>query len=137
MTDFLTEIYSVLKNDPFISEKVNLDSNLHFNSWPDAQSIQSVTIVIDELTDPQNLAFADDKAIAMTHLIQIDIYTKASSNYNARLLRNQISQRVSDLLETKLNMSFVSSGKPEYDSDLKLYRSVRRYEGWFYKNIIN
>ncbi|MDG0860324.1 hypothetical protein [Staphylococcus equorum] len=137
MKDFHNEIYKVIINDEIINNSIDLDGNIHFSLYPNTSDIQKIAIVIDEISDPLNEAYGDNRSIAMSQTIQIDVFIKTNPRYNARLLRNEISQRISDLLEEKLSMTFVSSGKPEYDPDLKIYRSVRRYDGTFYKEIIN
>lgn len=137
MVDLNMEIYNVLLNDEFISTNVNIYENVYFNKYPDTATIKKSSIVIDEISDPENEVYGDDSSLAMSQIIQVDVFIKANPTYNARLLRNKISQRISDLLEDKLRMAFVSSGRPEYDDDLKIYRSVRRYEGTFYKDNYN
>ena len=56
-------------------------------------------------------------------------FTKVFNNTNARILRNDISNRISEVLKDKLNMGIISSNRPEYDDEFKIYRSAKRYEG--------
>ena len=136
MRDFLTEIYNILIQDEFITKYINPSEDIYFNKYPDTYTLNRSVIVINEFNDPLNQAYGDDRSLASSQLIDVDVFTKVSPKYNARLLRNELSERISDLLEEKLRMSHVSSSKPEYDDDLKLYRSVRTYEGTYYKNIV-
>lgn len=136
MKDFNMEIYNTLTQDKFIKDNVS-DRNIMFNKYPDTFNLIETTIVIDEIDDFLNEAYGDDKSLAMSQIIQVDVFVKANSKFNARLLRNKLAQRISDLLEENLRMSLISSNKPEYDDDLKIYRSARRYEGVFVKDIVS
>lgn len=136
MKDFNMEIYNTLTQDKFIKDNV-ANHNIMFNKYPDTFNLTETTIVIDEIDDFLNETYGDDKSLAMSQIIQVDVFVKANSKFNARLLRNEIAQKISDLLEEKLRMSLISSNKPEYDDDLKIYRSARRYEGVFVKDIVS
>ena len=50
-----------------------------------------------------------------------------------RLRRNEISQRISDLLWKELKAGQVSNLGNEYNKEFALYRSTRRYEAIFYE----
>lgn len=136
MRDFHNEIYNLIINDKTINNEINLDGNIYFNKFPDTSTIEKIAIVINESNDPTNDSYGDNRSLSMSQTIQVDVFIKVNPRYNARLLRNRISQRITDLLEEKLNMAYVSSGPPQYDDDLKIYRSIRRYDGMFYKDII-
>ena len=129
MKDILIEIYDVLSRDDFIKDKVNIKKNIKFNEYPDIKTLKDPVIIIDDLSDPFPEKHADDEIIAFSYLVQIDVFTKVFNNTNARILRNDISNRISEVLKDKLNMGIISSNRPEYDDEFKIYRSAKRYEG--------
>lgn len=134
MKDILMEIYNVLKNDEYIKKHVNVSSHITFNHYPEVESIQEPRIVIDEVDDTLPTEYADDDNLALSYLVQVDVYTKVKSGTNARVLRDELSYHISRLLKEQLNMDNTANGKPEYDSEFRLYRSSRRYEGTFYRD---
>ena len=135
MRDILMDIYNVLTVDEYIAEYVG--TRIRFNDFPDVKTINEPYIVIDEIDDPLPLEYADNDNLALSYLVQIDVYTKVKSGTNARLLRDEISYRISRLLKEELGMTNTSNAKPEYDREFNLYRSARRYEGVFYREEIN
>lgn len=136
MMDLLTEVYNVLKQDELISSHIDVNRNIKFNEYPEVGSINDPYIVIDEVDDTLPVEYADNDNMALSYLIQIDVYTKVKSGVNARILRDEISYRISRILKEKLDMINTSNAKPEYDREFKLYRSARRYEGVFYREEI-
>lgn len=136
MRDLLSDVYTVLSNDEFISQQVDVNKNIKFNEYPEVESINDTYIIIDEVDDPLPREYADDDNLALSYLIQIDVYTKVKPVINARKLRDEISYRISRVLKEKLHMINTSNAKPEYDREFKLYRSARRYEGVFYREEI-
>lgn len=132
MKDILEIVDNSIKDDPFIMKYVDVIQDIYYNQYPPVESINRPIIVLDEIDEPRAVEFGDNNIIAYSYLIQINVYTKGSSKFNARKIRNEISQRIADLLREKLSMNNTSSGKPEYDEDYDLYLSVRRFEGTFY-----
>ena len=55
---------------------------------------------------------------AYSYIVQVDVFVKANADYNARLRRNEISQRISDLLWKELKAGQVSNLGNEYNKDL-------------------
>ncbi|MCS5082744.1 hypothetical protein L2V43_15540, partial [Staphylococcus aureus] len=70
---------------------------------------------------------------AYSYIVQIDVFVKYNDEYNARIIRNKISNRIQKLLWSELKMGNVSNGKPAYIEEYKTYRTSRVYEGIFYK----
>jgi hypothetical protein len=132
MRDILMDIYNVLMTDEDIQ-----DYPIYFNEYPELSEINDVHIVIDEVDDSLPEEYADNDNMALSYLVQIDVYTKVKTGVNARLLRDKISYKISRLLKENLQMENTSNGKPEYDGEFKLYRSARRYEGVYYREGIN
>lgn len=136
MRDILTDIYNVISIDPIVLNSVD-KRNIKFNEYPEVSSIDSPYIIIDEVDDPLPEEYADNDNLALSYLVQVDVYTKVKSGVNARKLRDELSYRISRILKEQLGMTNTSNAKPEYDRDYKLYRSARRYEGVFYREEIN
>ncbi|MCE4965303.1 hypothetical protein [Staphylococcus chromogenes] len=131
MIDILEKVYNVLINDESLMGLVDLN-NIKFNDYPDVQDITQPYIVLDDFDDPVPEEHVDGERIAYNYILQIDVFVTYSDEYNARKRRNEISQRISDLLWEKLNMGQVTNLGNEYDKDFSLYRSTRRYEAIFY-----
>lgn len=131
MIDILEKVYNVLINDESLMGLVD-SNNIKFNDYPDVQDITQPYIVLDDFDDPVPEEHVDGERIAYNYILQIDVFVTYSDEYNARKRRNEISQRISDLLWEKLNMGQVANLGNEYDKDFSLYRSTRRYEAIFY-----
>ena len=133
MRDLLSEIYAVLSQDEFVSETLDVNRNIKFNEYPETESINDTYIIIDEVDDTLPVEYGDNDNLALSYLIQIDVYTKIKDGINARKLRDELSYHISRILKEQLGMMNTSNAKPEYDGEYKLYRSARRYEGVFYR----
>ena len=132
MIDILNKIYDVVKNDEKLMQLLNIN-NVKFNKYPDVKDITQPYVVIDDFDDPIPEVHYDGERIAYNYVVQIDVFVKASDQYNARLRRNEISQRISDLLWHKLKAGQTSNLGNEYNEQFALYRSTRRYEAIFYE----
>ncbi|WP_180529986.1 hypothetical protein [Staphylococcus haemolyticus] len=132
MIDILNTIYSVLKNDEKLTKLLNVN-NIKFNDYPDVKDITQPYVVIDDFDDPIPKLHYDGDRVAYNYIVQIDVFVKANDSYNARLRRNEISQRISDLLWKELKAGQTSNLGNEYDKQFALYRSTRRYEAIFYE----
>ncbi|WP_059748329.1 hypothetical protein [Staphylococcus haemolyticus] len=132
MIDILNTIYSVLKNDEKLMKLLNAN-NIKFNDYPDVKDITQPYVVIDDFDDPIPELHYDGDRVAYNYIVQIDVFVKANDSYNARLRRNEISQRISDLLWKELKAGQTSNLGNEYDKQFALYRSTRRYEAIFYE----
>lgn len=131
------DVYTALSQDEFIASNVDVNKHIKFHTMPETESLNAPYIVIDEVDDTLPTEYADDDNMALSYLIQVDVYTKVKSGINARKLRNEISYRISRILKNELGMTNTSNAQPEYDSEFGLYRSARRYEGVFYRSEIN
>jgi len=136
MRDILMDIYNALIADDLIRQEVDVNKHIHFNEYPEVESINETRIIIDETDEPLPEEYADNDNLALSYLIQVDVYTKVKAGTNARTLKDQLSYRIARILKDELNMTNVSNAKPEYDKDFKLYRSAKRYEGTFYREEI-
>lgn len=132
MIDILNTIYSVLKNDEKLMKLLNVN-NIKFNDYPDVKDITQPYVVLDDFDDPIPELHHDGDRVAYNYIVQIDVFVKANDKYNARLRRNEISQRISDLLWKELKAGQTSNLGNEYDKQFALYRSTRRYEAIFYE----
>ncbi|EZI40322.1 TPA: hypothetical protein PZ001_002782 [Staphylococcus aureus] len=132
MIDILNTIYSVLKNDEKLMKLLNVN-NIKFNDYPDVKDITQPYVVLDDFDDPIPELHYDGDRVAYNYIVQIDVFVKANDKYNARLRRNEISQRISDLLWKELKAGQTSNLGNEYDKQFALYRSTRRYEAIFYE----
>ena len=132
MIDILNKIYSVLKDDEKLMKILDI-KNVKFNDYPDVKDITKPYVVLDDFDDPIPEVHYDGERAAYSYIVQIDVFVKANADYNARLRRNEISQRISDLLWKELKAGQVSNLGNEYDKQFALYRSTRRYEAIFYE----
>lgn len=132
MKDILLEVFNLLVEDKQLMRWVN-KSNIKFNQYPDVKDKIKPYIVIDDYDDPIPEWHSDGERIAYNYAFQIDVMVKYSDEYNARKRRNEISNRISDIL-WKNQIKHVRNLGNEYDKDLALYRSTRRYEAIFYEN---
>ena len=92
---------------------------------------------MSEIDDTLPAEYADNDNLALSYLVQIDVFVPESDDYEAYFVRNEVSYHISRLLKELLKMENTSNAKPEYDKDLKIYRSARRYEGTFYRSELN
>lgn len=136
MRDLLMDIYNVLVADTFIQKNVDIGKHITFNEYPEVEDINETHIIIDEVDDALPEEYADNDNLALSYLIQVDVYTKVKPGINARTLRDQLSYKIARILKDELDMTNTSNAKPEYDEDFNLYRSARRYEGVFYREEI-
>ncbi|HHQ6781115.1 TPA: hypothetical protein ACSTQO_002702, partial [Staphylococcus aureus] len=104
-----------------------------FNKYPNVKDTDVPFIVIDDIDDPIPTTYTDGDERAYSYIVQIDVFVKFNDKYNARIIRNKISNRIQKLLWSELKMGNVSNGKPEYIEEFKTYRSTRVYEGIFYE----
>ncbi|EGQ3753885.1 hypothetical protein [Staphylococcus pseudintermedius] len=132
MIDILMEVYNILKSDDDLMRLID-KKNIKFNQYPDVKDKMAPYIVIDDYDDPIPEWHSDGDRIAYNYAFQIDVMVKASDAYNARKRRNEISNRISGLL-WKNQMKQIRNLGNEYDKNLALYRSTRRYEAIFYEN---
>ncbi|GAB0301975.1 hypothetical protein JPSP37_25350 [Staphylococcus pseudintermedius] len=132
MIDILMEVYNILKSDDDLMRLID-KKNIKFNQYPDVKDKMAPYIVIDDYDDPIPEWHSDGDRIAYNYAFQIDVVVKASDAYNARKRRNEISNRISELL-WKNQMKHIRNLGNEYDKNLALYRSTRRYEAIFYEN---
>ncbi|EGQ1277958.1 hypothetical protein [Staphylococcus pseudintermedius] len=132
MIDILMEVYNILTSDDDLMRLID-KKNIKFNQYPDVKDKMAPYIVIDDYDDPIPEWHSDGDRIAYNYAFQIDVMVKASDAYNARKFRNEISNRISELL-WKNQMKQIRSLGNEYDKNLALYRSTRRYEAIFYEN---
>lgn len=135
MKDILMEIYNVLINDTLVQKYV--DKRIKFYEYPEPSSISQPYIVMNEIDDTLPTEYADNDNLALSYLVQIDVFVPESDDYEAYFVRNEVSYHISRLLKELLKMENTSNAKPEYDKDLKIYRSARRYEGTFYRSELN
>ncbi|EIS6358596.1 TPA: hypothetical protein I1627_001587 [Staphylococcus pseudintermedius] len=131
----LMEIYNVLINDTLVQKYV--DKRIKFYEYPEPSSISQPYIVMSEIDDTLPTEYADNDNLALSYLVQIDVFVPESDDYEAYFVRNEVSYHISRLLKELLKMENTSNAKPEYDKDLKIYRSARRYEGTFYRSELN
>ncbi|EHV5261144.1 TPA: hypothetical protein RJJ83_002400 [Staphylococcus pseudintermedius] len=129
------EIYNVLINDTLVQKYV--DKRIKFYEYPEPSSISQPYIVMSEIDDTLPTEYADNDNLALSYLVQIDVFVPESDDYEAYFVRNEVSYHISRLLKELLKMENTSNAKPEYDKDLKIYRSARRYEGTFYRSELN
>ncbi|MBU7228492.1 hypothetical protein [Staphylococcus pseudintermedius] len=132
MIDILMEVYNILTSDDDLMRLID-KKNIKFNQYPDVKDKMAPYIVIDDYDDPIPEWHSDGDRIAYNYAFQIDVVVKASDAYNARKRRNEISNRISELL-WKNQMKHIRNLGNEYDKNLALYRSTRRYEAVFYEN---
>ncbi|MBW0761337.1 hypothetical protein [Mammaliicoccus lentus] len=132
MIDILNLVYNILINDKELMTLVDKES-FHFNDTPDAQEITKPVIVLDDYDDPTPEEYYDGDLIAKNYAFQVDVYVKANDEYNARLRRNEISNRIQKLLWKEYKIGFTSNLGNETNKQFALYRSTRRYEAIFYE----
>ena len=133
MRDIYMDIYEVLMHDSMIQDHVDTSKHIHFDAYPEVEDINETRIVIAQVDDPLPEEYADNNNLALSYLVQIDVYTKVGVGINARRLKDEISYRIQRLLKDELDMTNTSNAKPEYNKEFKRYRSTRRYEGVFYR----
>ncbi|QQS83145.1 hypothetical protein I6J35_06885 [Staphylococcus condimenti] len=135
MRDILMDIYNVLINDNQVIEYVG--KRIKFYEYPEPADASKPYIVMSEVDDTLPVEYADNDNMALSYLVQIDLFVPESKNYQAYYVRNQLSYHISRLMKDKLDMENTANAKPEYDRELKIYRSARRYEGAFYRSELN
>ncbi|PTH92944.1 hypothetical protein BU108_03765 [Staphylococcus xylosus] len=129
------DIYNMLINDKQVIEKVG--KRIKFYEYPEPSDASKPYIVMSEIDDTLPIEYADNDNMALSYLVQIDLFVPESEEYQAYYVRNQLSYHISRLMKEKLQMENTANSKPEYDRELKIYRSARRYEGAFYRSELN
>ncbi|WP_142396668.1 hypothetical protein [Staphylococcus xylosus] len=125
----------MLINDKQVIEKVG--KRIKFYEYPEPSDASKPYIVMSEIDDTLPIEYADNDNMALSYLVQIDLFVPESEEYQAYYVRNQLSYHISRLMKEKLQMENTANSKPEYDRELKIYRSARRYEGAFYRSELN
>lgn len=129
------DIYNILTNDNQVMEYVG--KRIKFYEYPEPSDATKPYIVMSEIDEALPVEYADNDNMALSYLVQIDLFVPESINYRAYYVRNQLSYHIYRLMKEKLQMENTSNSKPEYDRNLKIYRSARRYEGTFYRSELN
>ncbi|PTI48446.1 hypothetical protein [Staphylococcus succinus] len=129
------DIYNMLINENQVIEKVG--KRIKFYEYPEPSDASKPYIVMSEIDDTLPIEYADNDNMALSYLVQIDLFVPESEEYQAYYVRNQLSYHISRLMKEKLQMENTANSKPEYDRELKIYRSARRYEGTFYRSELN
>ncbi|MCQ3816709.1 hypothetical protein [Staphylococcus xylosus] len=129
------DIYNMLINDKQVIEKVG--KRIKFYEYPEPSDASKPYIVMSEIDDTLPIEYADNDNMALSYLVQIDLFVPESEEYQAYYVRNRLSYHISRLMKEKLQMENTANSKPEYDRKLKIYRSARRYEGAFYRSELN
>lgn len=128
MIDILMMIYNVLIKDEMIRSEVG--NRIKFNEYPEVENITNTYIVLDLIDDTLPVEYADGDNMALSYLVQIDVYTKT------RIERDELSYHISRILKEELGLENTANARPEYDKDFKIFRSARRYSGVFYREEI-
>ncbi|WP_100373076.1 hypothetical protein [Bacillus sp. FJAT-45037] len=118
----LNFIYEKLLENQYIV--LNVGNRIKFYEYPPTDSMEGVYIVIDPLDVPRPGDYADDQPLTDDYLYQIEVW---SQDY---LLTNNVAKEVRKVM---LAIGFgQGSGVDEWDSDTRIYRDARRYEGKVY-----
>lgn len=137
MRDILMELYTLLSADTYVKSLVD-NKSIKIDNYPEPSQQTRPYIVMSEVDDTLPREYADNDNLALSYLIQVDVYAPLSTSYNAREVCKDLSYHISRLIKEQLDMENVSNSQPEYDKDLKIYRRAKRYEGIFYrKNLMN
>lgn len=129
------EIYNLLVKDELVQKYVS--SRIKFYEYPEPSDMGKPYIVMSEIDEALPTEYADNDNLALSYLVQIDVFVPESDDYQAYFVRNEVSYHIARLLKEQLKMVNTSNAKPEYDEELKMYRSARRYEGTFYRSELN
>lgn len=130
------DVYNVLAADDLLKTHIDVNRDIKFHEYPEGLDGNRPYIVIDEVDDPLPREHGDNDNMALSYLVQVDVYTRIKPGINARTQRDQISYRISRILKEQLDMENTSNAKPEFDRTRGIYRSARRYEGVFYREEI-
>ncbi|GGA99631.1 hypothetical protein ERX37_05470 [Macrococcus hajekii] len=134
MKNILIDIYELLIHDPFITEHVA--NRIKFDVYPEPGNIALPYIVMSEIDDTLPTEYADNDNLALSYLVQIDVYVPLKSSTQPRELCADLSYHISRLLKDNLGMANTSNSQPEYSDEFQVYRRAKRYEGIFYRNEI-
>lgn len=117
--DQLSLIFDTLLLDDVIKKEVTR-SRIKFYIYPATGDVNGAYIVIDPLMFPLPSAFGDNETLAVTHLYQIDVWTKT------RKQKDVITKKVIDVMKS-IGYGTVSGGVDEYDAPTGIYRTAIRY----------
>lgn len=129
------DVYNILVKDELVQKYVS--NRIKFYEYPEPSDMGKPYIVMSEIDEALPTEYADNDNLALSYLVQIDVFVPESDDYQAYFVRNEVSYHIARLLKEQLKMVNTSNAKPEYDKDLKIYRSARRYEGTFYRSELN
>lgn len=117
--DQLNLIFDTLLLDDFIKQEVTR-SRIKFYVYPATGDVKGPYIVIDPLTFPMPSAFGDNQTLAVTHIYQIDVWTKT------RKQKDVITKKVLNLMKS-IGYGTFAGGVDEYDAPTGIYRTAIRY----------
>lgn len=134
MRDIPMEIYDLLMSDDEVTYYVK---SIKFFEYPEPSSMAVPYIVISELDDPLPEEYADNDNLALSYLVQVDLYVPESDEYVAYTVCRDLSYQIHRLLKEQLGLMNTANSQPEYDSDIGIYRRARNYEGTYYREELN
>ena len=131
MRDILKESYDIIVADEEVQQYVG--NNIFFDVYPEVGSYKKPYIVMSDLDDPLPREYADNDNLALSYLINVDLFIPVSSQYNGHVVCKELAYHIGRLLKDNLGLTNTSNSKPEYDKEYKIYRRSRNYEGVFYR----
>ncbi|AKG74364.1 hypothetical protein [Salinicoccus halodurans] len=134
MRDIPMEIYNLLMSDDEVTYYVK---SIKFFEYPEPSSMSVPYIVISELDDPLPEEYADNDNLALSYLVQVDLYVPESDEYVAYTVCRDLSYHIHRLLKEQLGLMNTANSQPEYDSDIGIYRRARNYEAAYYREELN
>ncbi|EGQ3760943.1 hypothetical protein GM895_05920 [Staphylococcus pseudintermedius] len=113
MRDILMDIFNVLIKDTLVQKYVG--NRIKFYEYPEPSDMTKPYIVMSEIDDTLPVEYADNDNMALSYLVQIDVFVPESDKYQAYFVRNKVSYHISRLMKEQLKMENTSNAKPEYD----------------------
>lgn len=130
--DILETVYNALKSDSIISKEVS--NRIKYYEYPSTGDISGPMIILEEVGAPTPKDYADNLWLTEDYMVHIEVWVKGSGG---RKKRDQLANRIRDVMWDKFRFRQVSSMDPEWDKETNTYRDARRYRGKTYRDEIN
>src|SRR5699024_11584046 len=97
MRDILKESYDIIVADEKVQQYVG--NNIFFDVYPEVGSYKKPYIVMSDLDDPLPREYADNDNLALSYLINVDLYMPASREYISHVVVKDLAYNIERLLK--------------------------------------
>ena len=129
------DILNLIKSDAYAHSLVK--ENVWIMNYPNPTDMKVPYIVLDELAEPMPVEYASNDNMGLSYLVTVDVFVPSSSKTNSYYTCRDLSYHISRLLFEEYGLKNTASSKPEYDSEVRMYRRSRTYKNAYYRKDLN